>query len=221
MDYIQAANYCLDILQKYLKIFVDNILIEKYNHDYQYYLCNGSNINNTKMNDTTQSLPVYQDALFYLNAFQKNWTVISNQFQSKDCLNLSFSLRSYRNQIAHQAPISLRQFYRFVDETQLFLEELGVNKSDLEQLEIVRKNLIIQMAQCNDSVIVMSKKAYNSFNDINTEMKSDDTSMLNNNKNISNANAINDQIIEKNYETIISNSDSNNYLSYSYFNNDI
>lgn len=224
MDYIQAANYCLDFIQKCLKIFVEKILINKYSQDYQYYLCNGSNNNssyNKKMNDTSQSLPTYQDALFYLNAFQKNWNVISDHFNSKESLNLSYSLRSYRNQIAHQAPITLRQFYRFVDETEFFLEELGVNKAELDQIEIIRKNLVIQMAQCNDSIIVMSKKAYNTFDDINAEMKSEDGNNSSyNNNNANKKNAIEDQIIEAHYEKILSNCDGNNYMAYSYLNND-
>lgn len=214
MDYIQINQYCLEIIRNNLQIFVTKAFINKYGeNNYMLYLDNNTYNSQTKnmMTDTTSSnLPKYEDALYYLNLFQKNWEILSSYFSSNYALSLTHSLKYFRNKIAHQAPISLRMIYRFVDETQALLEEICLGVNDVPTLEMIRKELIKQMLNCNDNIIVMGKSNYNSFEDINVEMKSDNQITNNTCKN----NMINDtlnQKIETNYNKIINNTDIHNF----------
>lgn len=214
MDYIQITQHCLELIRNYLQAFVTKAFINKYGeNNYMLYLDNNTynNQNKNMMTDTTSSnLPKYEDALYYLNLFQKHWDILSCYFSSNYPLSLTHSLKFFRNKIAHQAPISLRMIYRFVDETQAIIEEMFLGANDISTLEMVRKELIKQMLNCNDNIIVMGKSNYNSFEDINVEMKDDNPITNDTTKNNLINNTLN-QKIETNYNKIINNTDINNF----------
>ena len=206
MDYIKYTQYALQTLQNNLGNFIclnlNNDVINKYNVN--------NNNNNT-------------DILFFLNVFQGEFNnYFYNKLNNNYSLSLSYSLKYFRNKIAHQSSLTLREIYRFIDETQAFMEELNIgNVEEKFNLENIRRNLLKLMVNCNDNVVVIGKKIedFNGFNDFNVEMKDDDN---NNNYQMQNNNFINENKLNNNYDKmvnkILQNNDKKNFLNVEQFN---
>ena len=64
------------------------------------------------------------DVMFYFNVLKNNLNEITEI--PKIIINTIYNLKIFRNKIAHQVPITLREFYRFVDDTQIILELLNI-----------------------------------------------------------------------------------------------
>ena len=137
MDYSKATNYCLDLIQYHLKLFIENVYMMEYGeNNYKNYIYNEYyNMNNGQ--------EFYTDCLFYMNFFISNYQILSKKLNSNYPLNLIYSLKYFRNRIAHQAQISMRQIYRFIDETQALLEELNTaSQEEIFKLEAGRKEIM-------------------------------------------------------------------------------
>ena len=206
MDYIKYTQYALQTLQNNLGNFIclnlNNDVINKYNVN--------NNNNNT-------------DILFFLNVFQGEFNnYFYNKLNNNYSLSLSYSLKYFRNKIAHQSSLTLREIYRFIDETQAFMEELNIgNTQEKFDLENIRRNLLKLMVNCNDNIVVIGKKIedFNGFNDFNVEMKDDDNI---NNYQMQNNNFINENKLNNNYDKmvnkILQNNDNKNFLNVEQFN---
>ena len=206
MNYIKYTQYALQTLQNNLGNFIclnlNNDVINKYNVN--------NNNNNT-------------DILFFLNVFQGEFNnYFYNKLNNNYSLSLSYSLKYFRNKIAHQSSLTLREIYRFIDETQAFMEELNIGNSEEKfNLENIRRNLLKLMVNCNDNVVVIGKKIedFNGFNDFNVEMKDDDNI---NNYQMQNNNFINENKLNNNYDKmvnkILQNNDKKNFLNVEQFN---
>lgn len=211
MDYFQVTQHCLELIRKYLQIFITQVYINKYGQDnYKVYLDNNtlSNSNPSYMSDVSSSnFTKYDDALYYMNLFLNNFNTLSTALSSNYAVTLIHSLRFFRNRIAHQAPLSLRMVYRFVDETQCLLEELNVGQNDITTLDMVRKELMKQMLNCNDNISVIGKNRYNAFEEVNVDMKIDNDYNM---QSYENNNQYKEKI-EQNYNKIVNGKDNGNF----------
>jgi len=201
MDYFKLTQFALQILQNNLGKFIcsnlNNDIINKYN------------INNNNFSNT--------DILFFLNVFQGEFNnYFYNKLNNNYSLSLSYSLKYFRNKIAHQSSLTLREIYRFIDETLAFMEELNIgNTEEKFDLENIRRNLLKLMVNCNDNIVVIGKKIedFNGFNDFNVEMKDDDNynSYQMENNEINKENKLNkyDKLVNK----ILQNNDKKNFLN--------
>ena len=204
MDYVKATHYCLDLIQYHLKLFIENVYIYEYGeNNYQKYIYN-------EMNNNGQEF--YNDCLFYMNFFTGNFKFLSKRLNSNYSLNLVYSLKYFRNKIAHQAPISMRQIYRFIDETQALLEELNTASQDeIFKLEAGRKEIMKVMLDCNDNIIVMGteKNKYN-FNDFEADMKDVEYEKIKKMKEKIKL-TTQQQKVEYNYQRIMNNNEMDNF----------
>ena len=181
-----------------------------------------SQMTDTFQMDSTKKVNKYDDALFYMNSFIKNWNnSFSSVFNSNYVLSLVYQLRYFRNRIAHQGGMTVRMIYRFVDSTQAFLEEINIqhDNQDIQRLEMVRKELMKIMLTCNDNIVVLGKAQMNDYSELNIEMK-DDEEIVHNNYTINGNNThdvINNKKIEENYNKIMNGNDSNNFYKVSTF----
>ena len=75
--------------------------------------------------------------------------------------------------IAHQVPISLREFYRFVDDTQIIIESLNIcNKTEIIKIENTRKEIIKRMnVSDDDNKIIIGVNFVNEKNDNNLNLQ--------------------------------------------------
>ena len=207
MDYIKLTQFALQTLQNNLGKFIcsnlNNDIINKYN------------INNNNFTNT--------DILFFFNVFQGEFNnYFYNKLNNNYSLSLSYSLKYFRNKIAHQSSLTLREIYRFIDETEAFMDELNIGSSEEKfNLENIRRNLLKIMINCNDNVVVIGKKIedFNGFNDFNVEMKDDDNI---NNYQMQNNKFINENKLNNNYDKmvnkILQNNDNKNFLNVEQFN---
>ena len=206
MDYVKATHYCLDLIQYHLKLFIENVYMMEYGeNNYKNYIYNEYyNMNNGQ--------EFYTDCLFYMNFFISNYQILSKKLNSNYPLNLIYSLKYFRNRIAHQAQISMRQIYRFIDETQALLEELNTaSQEEIFKLEAGRKEIMKFMLNCNDNIIVMGKEKFNNnYNDFETDMKDQFNENIKKIKEIQNLYSQQEKI-NFNYQRIMNNNDMNNF----------
>ena len=206
MDYSKATNYCLDLIQYHLKLFIENVYMMEFGeNNYKNYIYNEYyNMNNGQ--------EFYTDCLFYMNFFISNYQILSKKLNSNYPLNLIYSLKYFRNRIAHQAQISMRQIYRFIDETQALLEELNTaSQEEIFKLEAGRKEIMKFMLNCNDNIIVMGKEKFNNnYNDFETDMKDQFNENIKKIKEIQNLYSQQEKI-NFNYQRIMNNNDMNNF----------
>ncbi len=204
MDYVKATHYCLDLIKDHLKLFIENVYKYEYGeNNYQNFIYNEINNNGQEF---------YNDCLFYMNFFTGNFKFLSKRLNSNYSLNLVYSLKYFRNRIAHQAPISMRQIYRFIDETQALLEELNTaSQEEIFKLEAGRKEIMKFMINCNDNIIVMGKEKFNNnYNDFETDMKDQFNENIKKIKEIQNLHSQQEKI-NFNYQRIMNNNDMNNF----------
>ena len=122
MEYMNISQYCLNLIKNNLKQFFEikykNIIEEEYK----------------------SSSDTFFDVMFYFTVLKNN----INQIKEipRIIINTVHSIKFFRNKIAHQIPVTLREFYRFVDDTQIIIELLNIcNKSEIVKIENTRKEI--------------------------------------------------------------------------------
>ena len=136
MEYMNISQYCLNLIKNNLKKFFEikyKSLIEK-----EYELFSES----------------FYDIIFYFTILKNNINQIKEL--PKVIINTIHSLKIFRNKIAHQAPITLREFYRFVDDTQIIIELLNISdKNEITKIENTRKEIIKRMNILDDNKFII------------------------------------------------------------------
>ena len=144
MEYMSISQYCLNLIKNNLKIFLEKkykSLIEK-----EY-----------KSSDES-----YYDVMFYFSVLKKYLNDITEL--PRVIINTIYNLKVFRNKIAHQVPITLREFYRFVDDTQIILELLNIcDKDELIKIQNTRKEIIKRMSISDDNNFIIGS-SYNAGN---------------------------------------------------------
>ena len=107
----------------------------------------------------------FYDVMFYFNVLKKYLDEITEL--PKVIINTIYNLKIFRNKIAHQVPITLREFYRFVDDTQVILEMLNIcDKNEIIKIQNTRKEIINRMNILDDNNIIIGS-SYNVGNNGN------------------------------------------------------
>ena len=150
MEYMNISQYCLNLIKNNLKQFFEskykNIIEEEYK----------------------SSSDTFFDVMFYFTVLKNN----INQIKEipRIIINTVHSIKFFRNKIAHQIPVTLREFYRFVDDTQIIIELLNVcNKSEVVKIENTRKEIIKRMNASDDNKIIIGSN-YNAVNNCKNEL---------------------------------------------------
>ena len=147
MEYMNISQYCLNLIKNNIKLFFEhkyNSLIEK-----EY-----------KSSDES-----YFDVMFYFNVLKKYLNEIKEL--PKVIINTIYNIKIFRNKIAHQVPITLREFYRFVDDTQIIIELLNIcDQNEVIKIQNTRKEIIKRMTIFDDNSIIIGS-SYNAGNNIN------------------------------------------------------
>ena len=103
--------------------------------------------------------------MFYFSVLKKYLNEIKEL--PKVIINTIYNLKIFRNKIAHQVPITLREFYRFVDDTQIIIESLNIcDQNEVIKIENTRKEIIKRMSILDDNSIIIGS-SYNVGNNIN------------------------------------------------------
>ena len=192
-DFITVSQRCLQIIQKSLEEYLSNNnintnLIDSYNYQ-------SNQINN-------------KDALFYLNFFIRNWSTLNQNFYNNYILSIANSLKYFRNKISHQSPVTLREMYKFIDDTQILLENLNVNHNDINSLNTIRKQVLSFMINTDDNIIVLGRKNYNNFESSNMQNQYEDMDIDYSEDIVRSNNKINEC-----YNKIMSNSEPKNFYN--------
>ena len=144
MEYMSISQYCLNLIKNHLKLYLETkhkALMEK-----EY-----------KSSDES-----YYDVMFYFGVLKKYLNEITEI--PRIIINTVYNLKIFRNKIAHQVPITLREFYRFVDDTQIILELLNISdKDEIIKIQNTRKELIKRMSILDDNDIIIGS-SYNAGN---------------------------------------------------------
>ena len=144
MEYMNISQYCLNLIKNNIKLFFVikyNSLIEK-----EY-----------KSSDES-----YFDVMFYFNVLKKYLNEIKEL--PKVIINTIYNIKIFRNKIAHQVPITLREFYRFVDDTQIIIELLNMcDQNEVIKIQNTRKEIIKRMTILDDNSIIIGS-SYNAGN---------------------------------------------------------
>lgn len=147
MEYMNISQYCLNLIKNNIKLFLETkykSIIEK-----EY-----------KSSDDS-----FFDVMFYFNVLKNNLNEITEI--PKIIINTIYNLKIFRNKIAHQVPITLREFYRFVDDTQVILEMLNIcDKNEIIKIQNTRKEIINRMNILDDNNIIIGS-SYNVGNNGN------------------------------------------------------
>ena len=153
MEYMNISQYCLNLIKAALKQFFETKYQEIIKEEY---------------NLSTDS---FFDVMFYFAALKNNINQIKEL--PKVIINTIHSLKIFRNKIAHQVPISLREFYRFVDDTQIIIESLNIcNKTEIIKIENTRKEIIKRMnVSDDDNKIIIGVNFVNEKNDNNLNLQ--------------------------------------------------
>ena len=147
MEYMNIAQYCLNLIKNNLKSFFEikykSLIEEEY-----------------KFADES-----FFDVMFYFSVLKKYLNEIKEL--PKVIINTIYNLKIFRNKIAHQVPITLREFYRFVDDTQIIIELLNIcDQNEVIKIENTRKEIIKRMTILDDNSIIIGS-SYNAGNNIN------------------------------------------------------
>ena len=178
MEYMNISQYCLNLIKAALKQFFETKYKEIIKEEYK---------------SSTES---FFDVLFYFSVLKNNINQIKEL--PKIIINTIHSIKIFRNKIAHQVPISLREFYRFVDDTQNIMELLNIcDKNEIIKIENTRKEIIKRMSMSDDNKIIiganfvdekkdknLNLQKYNKFSsDSDIEMNDYDDNFTGNNEN--------------------------------------
>ena len=145
MEYMNISQYCLILIKNNLKQFFEvkykSIIAEEYK----------------------SASDSFYDVMFYFTVLKKN--IYSIKETSPIIINTVHSIKIFRNKIAHQVPITLRELYRFVDDTQIIIEALNIcDQDEIIKIDNTRKEIIKRMAVGDDKKIIIGSN-YNAGND--------------------------------------------------------
>ena len=147
MEYMSISQYCLNLIKNNLKMFLETKYKSLIEEEY-------------KSSDES-----YYDVMFYFAVFKKYLNEINEI--PKVIINTIYNIKNFRNKIAHQVPINLREFYRFVDDTQIILELINIcDKNELIKIENTRKEIIKRMSDLDDNQIIIGS-SFNAGNNGN------------------------------------------------------
>lgn len=150
MEYMNISQYCLNLIKNNLKIFFETKYKSIIDEEYK------------------SSSDSFYDVMFYFNILKNNLSQIKEI--PKIIINTIHSIKLFRNKIAHQVPITLREFYRFVDDTQITIEILNVcDKNEIVKIENTRKEIIKRMNSSDDNKIIIGMN-YNAGNNSNNNL---------------------------------------------------
>jgi len=144
MEYMNISQYCLNLIKNNLKLFFETKYKDIIEEEYK------------------SSVDSFYDVMFYFTILKNNINQIKEV--PNVIINTVYSLKIFRNKIAHQVPITLREFYRFVDDTQIIIETLNVcDANEKIKIENTRKELIKRMNNSNDNNFIIGS-SYNAGN---------------------------------------------------------
>jgi len=147
MEYMSISQYCLNLIKNNVKLFLETKYKSIMEKEYK------------------SSEDSFYDVMFYFNVLKKYLDVITEL--PKVIINTIYNLKIFRNKIAHQVPITLREFYRFVDDTQVILEMLNIcDKNEIIKIQNTRKEIINRMNILDDNNIIIGS-SYNVGNNGN------------------------------------------------------
>ena len=173
MEYMSISQYCLNLIKNNIKLFFEKSYKSFLDEEYK------------------SSEASFYDVMFYFSLIKKYLDEIQ---LPKIILNTIYNLKIFRNKIAHQVPITLREFYRFVDDTQTILELLNViDQNEFIKIQNTRKEIIKRMCVLDDNDIIIGS-SYNAGNNNNDNM--DNISNNQNNLNINKFHFQNESDIE-------------------------
>ena len=147
MEYMNISQYCLNLIKNNLKLFFESKYKTLIKEEYK------------------SSTDSFFDVMFYLTFLKNN----INQIKEipNIIINTVHSIKIFRNKIAHQIPVTLREFYRFVDDTQIIIESLNISdKNEIIKIENTRKEIIRRMNITDDNKIIIGTN-YNAGNNSN------------------------------------------------------
>jgi uncharacterized protein YnzC (UPF0291/DUF896 family) len=151
MEYMNISQYCLNLIKNNLKLFFEAKYKDIIEKEYK------------------SSIDSFYDVMFYFTILKNNINQIKEM--PNVIINTVYSLKIFRNKIAHQVPITLREFYRFVDDTQIIIETLNVCDENAKiKIENTRKEIIKRMNNSNDNNFVIGS-SYNVGNTSNNSIK--------------------------------------------------
>ena len=141
MEYMNISQYCLNLIKNNLKLFLEKKYKDILEEEYK------------------SSLDSFYDVMFYFTILKNNINQIKEIPNA--IINTVYSLKIFRNKIAHQVPITLREFYRFVDDTQIIIETLNVcDENEKIKIQNTRKEIIKRMSISNDNNFIIGS-SYN------------------------------------------------------------
>ena len=150
MEYMNISQYCLNLIKNNLKQFFETKYKDIIEEEYK------------------SSSDSFYDVMFYFSVLKDNINQIKEL--PKVIINTVHSLKIFRNKIAHQVPITLREFYRFVDDTQIIIELLNISdKNEITKIENTRKEIIKRMNILDDNKFIIGTN-YNSASNNNLNM---------------------------------------------------
>ena len=150
MEYMNISQYCLNLIKNNLKQFFETKYKKIIEEAYK------------------SSSDSFYDVMFYFSVLKDNINQIKEL--PKVIINTVHSLKLFRNKIAHQVPITLREFYRFVDDTQIIIELLNISdKNEITKIENTRKEIIKRMNILDDNKFIIGTD-YNSASNNNLNM---------------------------------------------------
>ena len=153
MEYMNISQYCLNLIKNNLKLFFESKYKTLIKEEYK------------------SSTDSFFDVMFYLTFLKNN----INQIKEipNIIINTVHSIKIFRNKIAHQIPVTLREFYRFVDDTQIIIESLNISdKNEIIKIENTRKEIIRRMNITDDNKIIIGTN-YNAGNNNITNNNND------------------------------------------------
>ena len=150
MEYMNISQYCLNLIKNNLEQFFETKYKKIIEEEYK------------------SSSDSFYDVMFYFSVLKDNINQIKEL--PKVIINTVHSLKLFRNKIAHQVPITLREFYRFVDDTQIIIELLNISdKNEITKIENTRKEIIKRMNILDDNKFIIGTD-YNSASNNNLNM---------------------------------------------------
>ena len=196
MEYMNISQYCLNLIKNNLKLFFET----KYKEIIE--------------EEDKISSDSFYDVMFYLTILKNNLNQIKEI--PNIMINTIHSLKIFRNKIAHQIPVSLKEFYRFVDDTQIIIESLNISdKNEIIKIENTRKEIIKRMSVTDDNKIIIGSNYNAGNNNIKNDLNLNKNSKYNSDSDIEMGDYDDDKFI-KDY---IDNINGKNYNDFNQMNN--
>ena len=196
MEYMNISQYCLNLIKNNIKLFFETKYKEIIEEEYKI------------------SSDSFYDVMFYLTVLKNNLNHIKEI--PNIMINTIHSLKIFRNKIAHQIPVSLREFYRFVDDTQIIIESLNISdKNEIIKIENTRKEIIKRMSVTDDNKIIIGSNYNAGNNNIKNDLNLNKNSKYNSDSDIEMGDYDDDKFI-KDY---IDNINGKNYNDFNQMNN--